>query len=68
MIRGVSGLSVDYLTSPTVPHHSDDDDDDGDYDEDDDDGDDDGDSDYDEEGVCCKEFSVQFNSHYTQQI
>ena len=31
MIRGVSGLSVDYLTSPTVPHHSDDDDDDSDY-------------------------------------
>ena len=53
MIRGVSGLSVDYLTSPTVPHHSDDDDDDGDYDD---------------EGACCKEFSVQFNSHHTQQI
>ena len=43
MIRGVSGLSVDYLTSPTVPHHSHDDDDDSDYDEDDDDDDDDGD-------------------------
>ena len=66
MIRGVSGLSVDYLTSPIVPHHSDDDDDDSDYD-DDDDGDG-NDSDYDEEGACCKEFSVQFNSHYTQQI
>ena len=39
MIRGVSGLSVDYLTSPTVPHHSDDDDDDSDYDDDDDDDD-----------------------------
>ena len=60
MIRGVSGLSVDYLTSPTVPHHSDDDDDDSNYDDDD--------SDYDDEGACCKEFSVQFNSHHTQQI
>ena len=67
MIRGVSGLSVDYLTSPTVPHHCDDDGDDNDYGEDDDD-DDGNDSDYDEEGACCKEFSVQFNSQYTQQI
>ena len=78
MIRGVSGLSVDYLTSPTVPHHSDDDDDDSDDDDDgdgddgdsdsdydDDDGDD---SDYEEEGACCEEFSVQFNSHQTQQM